>query len=103
MDVVLKRTTEVGESTREYISGVDFGDDGNDATLSQIEGRDNFDKVDVRCKVVRVKEANGVNGGKTKQDVLVGDHTGIGCVILWEEHIGSMREDVLSTLWIPCP
>ena len=81
MDIVLKSTTEVGESSRTYDSAIDVDDDGDDFTLLQIQERYNFDKVDIQCKVVKVRE---VNGGKFKQDITVGDHTGVGHVILWE-------------------
>ena len=84
MDVVLKSTTEIGELSRTYDdSAVDVDDDGDGFTLSQIEERDSFDKVDIRCKVVKVREAIEVYGGKFKQDISVGDHTGVGHVILW--------------------
>ena len=42
------------------------------------------------CKVVKVRDAVEVNGGKFKQDISVGDLRG-GHVILWEEHIGSLQ------------
>ena len=40
---------------------------------------------------MEVRNAVEVNGGKFKQDVTVGNHTGIGHVILWEERIGSLQ------------
>ena len=92
MDVVLKSTTEIGESSRTYDdSAIDVDDDGDSFILSQIEEWDNFDKVDIRCKVVKVRDAVKVNGGKFKQNISVGDRTGVGHVILWEEHIGSLQ------------
>ena len=53
---------------------------GEDVTLSMIEGHENFNMVDVRCKVFLVKEpaAIRVNEGRMKQDIipLVSDHNG---------------------------
>ena len=70
-DVVLKSITEICESSRAYdVSTVD-NDVGDPITLSMIEGRDNYDKVDVQCKALLDKEpaATGVNQGCTKQEI----------------------------------
>ena len=99
MDVVLKSTTEVGLSTKQIhttsIDVVDAGNgDGDTITLVELGMKDNHDRVDVHCKVMRVKPAVEVNGGKRKQLITVGDGTGVGLVVLWEEHIGALEEGV---------
>lgn len=43
-------------------------------------------------KVVDVDSVMEVSGGKKKQDVLVGDSTGVARVTVWESEIGKLKE-----------
>ena len=61
------------ESTKSFEDAGVVDGEGEEITMCTIEERDTFDKVDVHCKVVKVKElaAVGVHESRIKQD----DHT----------------------------
>ena len=44
-------------------------------------------------KALRVDDPIQVTGGKKKQDIIVGDSTGTARLTLWENEIGSIKED----------
>ena len=51
-----------------------------------------FQQVNVIAKALKVDDPEEVGNGKKKQDVLVGDASGMIRVALWEEEIGMMEE-----------
>lgn len=51
-----------------------------------------FQRVSCEVKVVDVDSVMEVSGGKKKQDVLVGDSTGVARVTVWESEIGKLKE-----------
>ncbi len=58
-----------------------------DTDLAQIPFITNFQKVAVHIKVLELAETMTVTGGKKKQEITIGDHTGTARVTLWEQHI----------------
>ena len=54
---------------------------------------ESFDRVNVQCKVTLVKDVVEVSSGKKKQEVIVGDSSGICIVTLWESYIGALQQD----------
>ena len=104
MDIVLKNITQVVESTKSFEDTGVVDGEGDEITMCMIEERDNFDKVDVCCKVVKVKEpaAVGVHESRMKQDIVVADRTGVGRVALWEDRAHRHNECrcQLSTRWL---
>ena len=92
MELVLKGNTEVLESDEKF--ALDEDSSRNDViTLAQVKDAEIFDSVTVKCKVTLVKDVIEVSTGKRKQDVKVGDKTGVGLVTLWEESVGLLEED----------
>ena len=102
MDIILKSTTDTAESSKTIFdaSNVDFGsgDGGDMIVLSQLGGSENLDRVDICCKVVTTRDAFQVYGGKSKQEVIVSDRTGVGLVTLWEDDVGGLTEGASYSL-----
>ena len=92
MEIILKTSTEIVESPRSLDPTVFTVSDPetNKISLSDIGLVSTYQKVIVDVKVMSVMEPVDVSGGKRKQEVVVGDHTGSCKVTLWEEHVGSL-------------
>ena len=59
--------------------------------LNQLSDQDEYDKVTIRAKVLRTGEPQKVGGGgKTKQEVLIGDHTATA-ITLWEGDVDMLN------------
>ena len=88
--------TEISESDVAIdVESIDVdGDVGDDVTLSQIDDLENFERVNLCCKVICVKPVVEVSSGIQKQDVVIGDSTGTGLVTLWQEDIGILEEGI---------
>lgn len=61
--------------------------------LSEIENCANFDRVDVEGLVVKIHSPFTVRTGKRKQDVVIDDRSGTVKQTLWEEMIGTLKEN----------
>ena len=61
--------------------------------LDQLPDLEQFQRVSVTIKALRVDAPQQIPTGKMKQDVIIGDSTGTTRLTLWEEEIGSMDED----------
>ena len=95
MDVILKSSTEIGESPRSFDTTV-FTTSEPEAsviTLNQIGSLDNYRKVVADVKVLSMMEPINVSGGKKKQDVTISDESGTTKLTLWEEHVDSLVAD----------
>ena len=62
-------------------------------TLSQLPSLKEFQNVNVLVKIVNLNEPIVVMGGKTKQDVIVGDHTATATLTLWEKYVSTMENN----------
>ena len=93
LDIVLKGCTNICSSEKHFsvspnhykvVKPVEI-------TLSGIEKTDIHTLVSVTVKVMMCEKPSTL-GSKTKQNVVVSDHTDSITVQLWEEHIGSLEE-----------
>ena len=62
-------------------------------TLQELQSTDEYEKVSIEVKVIKITIPETVGTGKRKQDVIVADGTATGKVTLWEEHIGDLEEN----------
>ena len=62
-------------------------------TLDTLPSLPQYDKVSVNIKVLKVFQPQEVGQMKTcKQDVSIADRTAASTVVLWEEHVNSLKE-----------
>lgn len=64
---------------------------GKIATLEETMQMQQFERVTVSVKVIRVEEAMEIPGGLRKQDVMVGDKSGTVRFTVWESEIGQVQ------------
>ena len=78
MEVVLKGSTTISGSPKKIqVSSVDFEDDKPVVlTLQELQSTDEYEKVSIEVKVIKVTIPETVGTGKRKQDVIVADGTG---------------------------
>ena len=94
MEALLKNGTKIFPSTRKFDIPEDEDADTSAAvTVAEIQEIQLFEKVSASVKVLHKKDPTQIPGGKTKQDVIVGDHTSTITVALWEEYVDTMSPD----------
>ena len=92
LEILVNKRTEIAESEKVFkVEGETNA--GKKSCLKELLGLSLFQRVTIEVKVVRVEKALEVNGGKKKQDILVGDETGTVRVTVWEEEIGKVKQD----------
>ena len=55
--------------------------------LSDLDKKQEYDRVTVRVKVIKTHDPQVVGTGKTKQDIVIADATGKSTVVLWESNV----------------
>ena len=60
--------------------------------LEQLPQLKTFQRVSVAVKVLQIEEPIEVNGGKRKQDILVGDSSATTRFTVWEDEIRALKE-----------
>ena len=94
LEILIGKDSRVDVSDRDFdISDIPNAKYGKTISLDQLPDLDQFQRVSVTVKALRVDDPQQIPSGKMKQDVLVGDSTGTTRLTLWEEEIGSMDED----------
>ncbi len=69
-------------------------DEPQNITLNELPTLDQYTKVSVNIKVLKVLSPVEVGSDKkNKQDIHVANKTAATTVVLWEEHIGSLQEE----------
>lgn len=91
MEIVLKSTTKIGASPRNFDFSTIVIDDAI-TTLSDIDSKGVYDRVSVNIKVNKVHAPSEIATGKKKQDIMLVDRSGSVRCVLWEEKIGSLKE-----------
>jgi hypothetical protein len=94
MEVMLKSTTEIIESEKGMDSSTFTFDDVNTAvtiTLSQLSTEQNFQRVNVKIKVIDSRTPCYVTGQKKKQDIIIADDTANAKLTVWEEHVDTFE------------
>ena len=99
MEVMLKNSTHIVQSSKEIPMPDDpEPEEPSVVTLLQLKKIQPFQKITTNVKVLLKKTPIIVPGGKTKQDVIVGDHTSTTKVTLWEQYVDTMNEDECYSL-----
>ena len=90
------KRTEVEKSGQhidvESVRGSSCGASGKLIKLEELQQLIAFQRVSCEVKAVDVDAVMEVSAGKKKQDVLVGDSTGVARVTVWESEIGKLEE-----------
>ena len=91
LEIVLKSTTTI-ERSPVHFEVTDFKTVGSPLIpLSDLEKMEEYDRVTVRAKVIKVNEPQPVGTGKLKQDVIIADATAKSSVTLWESNVNVMQ------------
>ena len=88
MEVLLKNSTKISASGKVF----DMCDEMEDkpVPLAEVHKMAEYTRVTVIVKVLSKRKAVKLDGGLTKQDVIVADATGVMTVTLWEEKVDSL-------------
>ena len=91
MEVMVRKFTGIDQSPHKF-DVTDVQSIGRTyISLGQLGHMENFDRVTLSVKAIRVDPAVEV-GGKKKQDITIADTTGTGKLVLWEDNIGNITE-----------
>ena len=91
LEVVLKGHTKIQESSMAF-EITDFKTIGRPLiALCELDTKQEYDKVTIQAKVVKLREPQAVTTGKIKQDVVVADATGKTTLTLWESHVNTLQ------------
>ena len=94
MEVLLKSFSKIEESKAE-MDIKDIATVGADVIcLKESQHKEDCNRVIVQVKVMKVREEETVDDGKTKQEVEVADESDVGNVVLWEGDIGNLEDGV---------
>ena len=99
-EVMLKTYTKISQSPKKLdVTSLmaDITTGSKTVKLSSVESMESFERVTVNVKVTDVKDKIEV-GGKSKQDVLVGDDSSRIRVAVWESHVNLMAKN--KSYWL---
>ena len=94
LEILVSKETGVVKSEKELdidIDAIQKNQNGIIATLEEIIGMPQFERVTVSVKVIRVDDPMEIPGGLRKQDTMVGDKSGTIRFTVWESEIGQME------------
>ena len=94
-EVLVKNQTVVKPSSTQFdveVSGSSVGARKEVVKLDEVGGMQEYERVTVVVKAVRVDEPMEVSGGRRKQDVMVSDGEKTMRVTMWEDDIGKLVE-----------
>ncbi len=93
LEIYVGKCTGVEKSEKSFdVTGLADMKFGKTVELSELGNLDQFQRVTVAVKAIRVDKAIEVTGGKKKQDVVVGDGSGTARATIWEDEIGKIEE-----------
>ena len=87
MEVLLKTATVIKPSTKTFDLSNDIDTPPTPVTLVEVHAMPEYSKVTVIVKVLSKGDPIKLDNGKTKQEVMVADSSGVIIVTLWEEKI----------------
>ena len=94
LEILIGKESQVDVSDKEFdASAIPNAKYGETISLDQLPDLEQFQRVSVTIKALRVDDPQQIPTGKMKQDIIIGDSTGTTRLTLWEEEIGSMDED----------
>ena len=85
--VLLKTATVIKPSTKTFDLSNDIDTSPTPVTLVEVHAMPEYSKVTVIVKVLSKGDPIKLDNGKTKQEVMVADSSGVIIVTLWEEKI----------------
>lgn len=90
MEIVIKTSSKIVPSDKNIdTSKIDFdGDIAPVVLLKVINEKKVFDLMSVRVKVVAVFEAETLESGNVKQELIIVDSTGSGRAAIWGDNVG---------------
>ncbi len=91
MEVVVTKSTLVGDSPRKYPKVVTPTATSSSITLDQLQGLKNYQRVTVVIKVLRADAKVEVKPGLFKQDLCVSDATGTARLTVWQDTINTLN------------
>lgn len=91
LEVVIKGYTRVTESAMKFNISDPNTIGTTTITLDQLSDMKEYDKINVKAKIIDVHSPQVMNGGKTKQEVIMVDTTGTATLSLWEDDIDSFK------------
>lgn len=87
MEVLLKSATVIKLSTKTFDLSNDIDAQLTPVTLAEVHKMSEYSKVTTVVKVLSKHEPVKLQNGKTKQEVVVADSSGVMTVTLWEEKL----------------
>ena len=91
LEVVLKGNTKIEQSSIEF-EIPDMRTIGSPLIpLCNLDEYEEYDKVTIRAKVIKVKEPQRIGTGKLKQDIVIADATGKCSLTLWEAYVNTLQ------------
>ena len=90
LEVVIKGYTKVETSPVKFNIKDPDSITATNITISQLPNMKEHSKVNVKVKVIEIKDVQVVGGGKSKQEVVVADSTENATLTLWEKDIDTL-------------
>ena len=87
MEVLLKSATVIKPSTKTFDLSNNINAQPTPVTLAEVHKMSEYSKVTTVVKVLSKEEPVKLENGKTKQEVVVADSSGVMIVTLWEEKL----------------
>ncbi len=93
LEVIVKRYTKIDVSSRTFqVADVDsIG--AKSISLEELRSMQEFDRVNVRVKVIDIKKTQYVGNNKKKQEIVIADSTSNCVLTLWENDIDTLELD----------
>ena len=89
MEILLKTSTKITKSPKK-INTTNMKTQGEPILLSELEEKDEYEKVSTKVKVIEHLQTITVPTGKRVQEILVGDSSTVTKCSLWEQDIDTL-------------
>lgn len=89
-EVIVKKTSTISPSPKQ-IDLSSIRDLDNEIKLEDVASKDPYDQISVKVKVLKIDDPVTVNGGLTKQDVIISDNTGTVKFTIWEDVVNLLE------------
>ena len=96
--LMLKSDTRIKKSPEKVDISKVPGNECPVVIVKDIESKERYDRVTVKVKVQNVMEKESLADGSIKQDLLVGDSSGVVRVSVWGDCVGKLRTNVSYSL-----
>ena len=89
LDILLKSSSKIMKSPKK-IDTTNMRSENEEICLDELDARNEYDKITTKVKVIQILQTVTVHSGKTVQEVLVGDSSGVTRCSLWEQDMDSL-------------